>query len=398
MNTPEVDFWQSLIDDINKLPLQPDDTHVACIDDIVECEPQAHFQPSVNEKNRKKRITCEDCDEELEKLDALWRRCPKCDNRTKIHSSDMENCDSMSNYNSMTDGSMPARIKGAGIHKSHLNRYLMQSADSTKQRRTKIIEGLRNILFRTSVDIPIIHLERATDIYCDIAKRTVAISGTKYVYRAAVQKSILAVLTNSVLQENNLRIPDNKLCIAFDVTEPDLSKAKRKVCSLRDRGLIAWEDNKESCKITLSHFIKLLKLDEKYIDFLYTLIKRAESKNLHLIESTTERTKCAGSIYMLTACVRDINRSLTSERIAKKCGVTVATFVKYYRLLLGHPFALKKIFKKYRVPMPAIWKEKIHGYAESESVESEPEPESESESESDEDSSESESESSSLSD
>ncbi len=360
------------------------------LDDIDDIPTDYTDTANAETRKRKRRNVCKDCNVELSMVDSLWRKCPKCNAMTKIIGNALENCDSINSYNSMADSSVPGRLRGSGFIRAGLNRCLMQSSvDSRKQRRSKIIESIASIAFRNNTSIPQNYIDEAVSAYCDIARRASAVSGVKFVYRGTGQRSMLAVLVDQVCIENKIRIFTADLGKAFDVSESDLSKARRRIRNLADRGLVQIGKIENQYEVTLLTFTNALKLDNKYVPFLSALIKRAEDKNLHLLESTTEKTKCAGAIYLLTTCIYELYKTISPERIATKCKVTIPTFSKYYNLLTKHRVILKKIFKKHHIPMPASWKPSVvvettsqDGSSESPSL-SPSQSESESESESD---------------
>lgn len=362
------DILTSLMRDLNDLQddIKTNSTAIVMLDEMEDTKSNISDNKDNNDdddtvvKKKRRRNMCSHCHIEMVNFDALWRTCPKCKAMIKIHGHDMENCDSMSSYNSIADSSVPARIIGNGMVKTGLNRCLLQSSvDSRKQRRSKILTGISQIIFGSGINIPAIYLEMAVDAYCDINKRS-AESNVKFVYRGAGQRSMLAGFVEHICLSHSIRIPTAMLAKAFEITETDISKAKGRISNLVDRGLARIEKVDDKCKITLQSFISKLKVDQKYVPFLHSLILRAENKNLHLLESTTEKTKCAGAIYLLTTCIKDLAaKSITPEKIKSRCGVTIPTFTKYYNLLMAHKTALKKVFKKSSIPMPLKWKPKV---------------------------------------
>lgn len=354
------DILKSLMQDLESLHDDLGSTKIALQDDRVLMEEiendSVQICTETEQRKRKRRNICEECNVELSAIDGLWRKCPSCGSMSKIIGNDMENCDSIRSYNSMTDSSVPARIRGTGLVKAGLNKCFMRSSvDSRKQRRSKIIENIARIAFNNNSSIPQIHIEEAVNSYCDIARRAAAISGEKYVYRGTGQRGMLAIFVEQVCLDHDIRLFNHDLIKAFDVSESDLSKARRRMRNLSERGLIYMNKIENKCEITLKSFMKDLRLDKKYVPFLYAIINRAEEKKIHILESTTEKTKCAGVIYLLTTCIYELYLSTSQERISAKCGVSIPTFMKYYNLLIKHKPALKHTFKKNKIPMPAIW-------------------------------------------
>jgi transcription initiation factor TFIIIB Brf1 subunit/transcription initiation factor TFIIB len=347
----EDDILKELMRELDEVQLQ-----VGAPTFIEDYEPEEE-QPTISRKKKTShKNLCKDCDVELVNVDDLWRKCPKCGGRIKIFGGSTDHRDFSNQYNSISNAVVPAKVsgRGSGIKKV----FMSTSVDTTSQRKIKIMQGLSSIAFKKGVSIPPVYISEAIVRYCGIKEKALLKDKkASCVFRGTGQRGILAVFTEQVCLENKMRIFPTDLAKAFDIDETQLSRAKRRVSNLVELGYAQSTVVEDKCRVTLAKFIKSLKIDEKYIDFLYALIQRAEQKNLHILVSSAEKTKCAGAIYILTHCDKEIYAKVKDRKIVRHCGVTIPTFMKYFNLLFNNKQALKKVFKKFRVPMPAKWKE-----------------------------------------
>lgn len=343
------DILDSLLSDLNEIKADLDNIHKTLTLDDLDEVPQP-VEQSPRGKRPKKKFLCPSCNTKLTYIaDQSRRKCEKCAYASKIMSS--EAGDSLQSYNNISESSVLARVQGTGILKAGINRQVLQSSDTKKYRQSKILEQVIHDLGNSSLSIPRIYLEVAVHKYCQISQ----LSSVRLVFRGDGLRSMLAGFISFVCIDNDMSVSNEDLAKAFAISEKAITRARRIIYSLNERGLTDVVSHHRKLDIYLKKACSSLKIPDEYCTFLIALIKRAEDKNLHLIESTVEKTRCAGAICMLLGCVKSLYDRISLTKVEKKCKVTIPTFMKYYDLLMQHKPALKKVFKAHKIPMPKKW-------------------------------------------
>lgn len=344
------DILDGLLSELDDLKTDITDIRALTLDDL-DVHDSPHELLDHDRIRPKKKFLCPRCEKKLIYIhDQGRRKCVSCAYSSKIISGEMG--DSMNGYNNISGSSVVMRVQGSGLMKSSISRQVLQSSDTKKYRQSKILESVVRTLSNSSLSIPKVFLEEAVEKYCHISQ----LSSVRLVFRGDGLKSMLAGFISFVCLDNDLNVSNQSLASAFSIAEKAITKARRIIYSLNERGLTNVVNNNKKLDLYIKASCASLKIPEEYCPFLVALIKKAEQKNLHLLESTVEKTRCAGAICMLISCVKVLHQRISLEKIQRKCKVTIPTFMKYYKLLLAHKLALRNVFKQYKIPKPLRWK------------------------------------------
>jgi transcription initiation factor TFIIIB Brf1 subunit/transcription initiation factor TFIIB len=177
-----------------------------------------------------------------------------------------------------------------------------------------------------------------------------------YVFRGNGKWGVIGACLFYACIMNNLTRTPREIANIVGVEDRFLSQGDRTLQELNELGVINIPTTFKPLSDYLDQFLSALEIPIKYKQFIIDLISRAEKKHIHIGNESRTTTKCIGSIYMLCKRIPSL-KHIKKDKISNECiNISKSTFIRYYNLLMENPKKIKKVFKKWKIPMPVEWK------------------------------------------
>lgn len=265
-----------------------------------------------------------------------------------------------------------------GLEKNHISQFTEEKINSNGSGLQLTIKNgssqSSKVLFRVNVDysryqrttnynafikysdkIPGYILTAAHEIY----ERVKVIH--RVIYRKSSRLGLISACTWRALINMGCTqmLTESEIAAHFGVAERYHNRADEMIRSLIDQGFLDIQSNIDQIRNFISRYIALFKIDKKYEDFICDLIKKADDEKLHIMSDSKNNTKCIGSLYML---IERLNMPITKETLAKTCGISKTTFIKYYNMICSYFKLFIPVFVKHGIPLKSSWRSAICEY------------------------------------
>jgi transcription initiation factor TFIIIB Brf1 subunit/transcription initiation factor TFIIB len=177
------------------------------------------------------------------------------------------------------------------------------------------------------------------------------------VVRKNVKKGLQGACLYYACYSNGISRTPMEIAKIIDITEKNISNGDRLLRDLNERGIITLPSGLDPAVSYINRYFELLKIDERYKQFVIDIINQFEEDKLHVIYDTKTNTKCIGAIYMLIDRIPELKQRISREKIEEECEISKNTFNKYYNMLCKFYKRFVHIFIQHRIPMKAEWKE-----------------------------------------
>jgi transcription initiation factor TFIIIB Brf1 subunit/transcription initiation factor TFIIB len=178
-----------------------------------------------------------------------------------------------------------------------------------------------------------------------------------YVFRKDHKKGVSGACLYYICYLNGIGRPPSEIARYLEIEERFLSYGDRVLRDLAEKGVIDIPMRILPIRQFAQIYMKLLGIENiEYENFVVDLVQRAEEIGIHMLYDSKNNTKCVGAIYMLIERMPHLREKITKDTIEKECKISKTTFLKYHKNLYMFPKKLKRIFKKYRIPMPLEWR------------------------------------------
>jgi transcription initiation factor TFIIIB Brf1 subunit/transcription initiation factor TFIIB len=250
--------------------------------------------------------------------------------------------------NTNSNGYLSFRFTGKnslGLQKG----LLSSSASYAKFSSIVIKKDLMNKAARSESHFPKNVIEEANNLFSIIRSHG-------YVFRKSGKDGVLGACLYYACYNNGITKTPNEISRFIGVEGKSHSAGDRILRALNEEGIIKINTRIQPINDYVTRYMKKLGIDLKYRAFVLALIERAEAKKIHIARDSTNNTRSVGAIYMLTTRIPEL-RGIKKDTIDKMCCISRTTYMRYYNSLWEFYRLLKKVFKRYHVPMPEEWRD-----------------------------------------
>jgi transcription initiation factor TFIIIB Brf1 subunit/transcription initiation factor TFIIB len=227
--------------------------------------------------------------------------------------------------------------------------FLKTCANYSSFRRNNNRKDLYNYNYQyEGKKIPKNVIKLAIDIFSKIKDHN-------YVYRGNGKKGVLGACLFYACVMNNITKTPREIASIMEIEERFLSQGDRTIQELNEDGIINIPTILRPLQDYLDQYFPALEIPDKYKQFVFDIIERAEKKNIHIVNDSRPTTKCIGAIFLLVNRVKSLNR-ITKDKITSECRISKSTFIRYYNLLISNYKKIKPVFVKHRIPQPVAWR------------------------------------------
>jgi len=297
---------------------------------MIEVCNNSNIDLNQNAKEKKKHL-CELCVKQMDYMQiegCMNYVCPGCGFIEDIVSEDNDAANSTTyfGYNTMQESSMPIKIVGKNSHVYQKRVTSMTSDYTNTQRRATHNQMTKLTCFAENGKVPPSIVNKASEDYNKFQQF--------YVKRGDVRKGIMAWLVYELCIDSGLDRTPKEISNMFEISQSELSEGCKIVKDARNAGQLGTVkplNEDDLVKSKLNRYFAILEIDNKYREFVNTLIhfiytKRNKSKHSGI------KARCAGAIYALTLALPELN--ITRADIAEKCNISQATFVRFTNIII----------------------------------------------------------------
>lgn len=276
------------------------------------------------------------------------KTCPKCGEMDELVET---------KFNPMTsieygffDG--PVSVKFSGKMQYQHQKSMIQSCtvfENTKEYNVR--KEFDNMFYNSKNRLPKNVINNAVELFNSIACKG-------HTFRGNVRKGIMGACLSYACINKGISKRIVEISRMTGIRIKAITDGIKVFQKLQVRGVIElpvsiYENFMDEC---LTHYLLILEIPLDYKPFLIDLIGRAEKNNINIRVDCKMSTQCVGAIYMLTTRIVALRR-INADEIAIKCCIYKSAFTKYFSIMFKHHKRVKKVFKRYRIPMPRQWSE-----------------------------------------
>lgn len=177
------------------------------------------------------------------------------------------------------------------------------------------------------------------------------------VFRKCVKLGLMSACVSYVMTKNNISRPPTDISQQFGIEHKFHSRGDTLIQQMIENGIIESHRHSNPIMDYIKMYIEMLKIDNKYCDFVYEIIQKAEEQRLHVLFDSKNNTKCIGAIWFL---IEQLNLQITKEHIAKVCEISKTTFFKYYSMICTYYKMFVPVMVKHKIPLKAEWRNDIY--------------------------------------
>lgn len=253
-------------------------------------------------------------------------------------------------------GFISMKIIGKGAYGYNRN-LLKNCADYTRYRKMTTLKEMHNWNSQsTGNQLPKNVINEANDMFATIKEHN-------YVFRKDVKKGVQGACLYYACHLNGISRTPAEIAKIVGIAEKFLSAGDRHLRDLNERGIISIPAKVDAIQSYVNRYFELLKIPDKYKQFVLDLIHQADDDRLHVQYDSKSNTKCIGTIFMLIDRIPSLRKTIDKERIEKECDISKTTFVKYYTMLCKFYRRFIHIFAKHKIPLKSEWREDIYSLA-----------------------------------
>jgi transcription initiation factor TFIIIB Brf1 subunit/transcription initiation factor TFIIB len=322
---------------------------------------------------------CPDCMQEMYKktggcgsgFDTLYL-CDKCGRVEEIIGCNIDETgiEGTSDYNTSDSSAAPVCITGPNSY-AFQKKLISSTSNYKKQQHRNTIEQMVQIMYQyTGPKIPANIVKQSADFYYQIQQYCIK--------RGDVRKGTMAACLYRKCIKNGISRKPKEIADMFGIPQSELSNGEKILDSLFAQGALGdgaaatpeiitsesagvnqfYFKDQVQMNSFLARYFESLNVPEIYMEFAQRLIKFTEK--YHIADSSIMSSKCAGTIYILSLRVSNLNIKRTD--IESECNISKSTFSRFsqgiFNFLSCTEPALKKvrsrlrrIFKKNNVPL-----------------------------------------------
>lgn len=289
---------------------------------------------------------CPDCNVVCKIYD-IFIICEQCglEREWDMHSSNLYSMSIDQNYNTTNNSYMTFNI--IGVNSYHYNRsFLKTCADYSAYRNNNNKKEIFNKIYQYEGNKPPHNIINAAAELFD------QIKNKGYVYRGDGKLGVIGACLYYASIMNNLTRTPKEIALIMNIDDKFLSHGDRILQELNELGIITIPTDYKPLNDYLNQFFPALGIPDKYKEFVVAIIARAERKHLHIKNESRTTTKIIGVIYLLTQRVPEL-KHIKKDTISIECNrISKSTFIKYYTLISDNYKIMKKLFGKYKIPLP----------------------------------------------
>lgn len=294
---------------------------------------------------------CKDCNIPMNLNINNSYTCPNCGFIKQISTENLEYEESFKNYNVSNKSYMP--IKYVGKDSYRLQQNLRNTTSRYDPIQESYIKKILNTCNSESTDftIPQNIIKSTIEVYKQI--RT-----SSKVFRGDILKGVLGSIIHYLCKKEGIIRKPKEIAKWCNISDKDLSCGDKHLRQLEFHGVITGiivdnnSGNLDEVHI-LSYLIRL-KIDEKYLEFLTTLLDEINTKRIGKINARTS-TKITSIIYLLciTEKIKISDHDTTIEQyISDEFKISISTFKEFYNEILKKKEKLIDIFNEYNIEFP----------------------------------------------
>ena len=344
----ESDQWLSLLKDISD---DMDDSKYKDIRSILDSNiaiVDLEIRMDLGNEKIVKYTTCSKCNIECTASDG-YVYCSNCGLETPIIDDDNKfSFATEKDHNVSSNSFMSFNFIGKNSY-CYQRSFLKTCANYSSFRRNNNRKDLYNYNYQyEGKKIPKNVIKLAIDIFSKIKDHN-------YVYRGNGKKGVLGACLFYACVMNNITKTPREIASIMEIEERFLSQGDRTIQELNEDGIINIPTILRPLKDYLDQYFPALEIPDKYKQFVFDIIERAEKKNIHIVNDSRPTTKCIGAIFLLVNRVKSLNH-ITKDKIISECRISKSTFIRYYNLLISNYKKIKPVFVKHRIPQPVAWR------------------------------------------
>jgi transcription initiation factor TFIIIB Brf1 subunit/transcription initiation factor TFIIB len=327
---------------------------------------------------RRKIPKCEECGLEMYKLSQEYI-CDGCGKVDPIVGGDVDiaergGAEGVNDYNTSSNSAAPVRISGPGSYR-YQRKLLSSTSNYKKQQKRNTVDQITNIVYQyDGAKPPPNVIKQAADLYYLVQQHCIK--------RGDVRKGTMAACVYRMCIKNGITRKPKEVADIFNIPQNELSNGEKILDKLFANGSLTGSlgtltsqnseitDNAaakvnqfyfkehEEMSSFLSRYFESLGVPELYMHFAQRLIRF--TNKYRIAESSIMSSKCAGTIYILSIKVPELD--IKRDDIEKACTISKSTFSRFYQavfnMLESTDFRLRKvrsrlrnIFKRGKVPI-----------------------------------------------
>ncbi len=249
-----------------------------------------------------------------------------------------------------SNGFIAFKMKGKGSYGCQKS-LLISSANYGKYSKMTAIKDIINLdIHSEKHHIPKNVIRHAIEMFDTIKNHG-------YVFRNGGKKGVQSACLYYACYAFGIIKTPSEIAQFYGIDEEFHSAGDRILHDLNEKGIISIPTKIKPISQYVDRYMELLGIPTQYKNFIIDLIDRAEKKSLHIRHDSKNNTKSVGAIYMLITRIAKLRNSISQEKIEQECGISKATFLRYYEMLDNNYKKLKKVFKRHSIPMPVKWRD-----------------------------------------
>jgi transcription initiation factor TFIIIB Brf1 subunit/transcription initiation factor TFIIB len=270
--------------------------------------------------------------------------CKNCGFIKHITTDNNEYEASSENYNTNNNYNIPIKCVGPNSYN-----YQKCLRNNTTEYNTVQSLHIKNKLFKLNYNTKKLSISK--NIIINVIEKYKQIRTNCKVYRGDILKGILgSLIYYECIKEKIIRKP-REIALWCGISESNLSKGDKILKELNEYNVIdiykgIQKNNLE--KDYIISYLKRLKLNEDYLDFIYELLIHINTNKIGNLNSRIS-TKVSSLIYLLIL-IEKLN--ITIENISDEFDISISTVKIYYNTLHKNKNKFLEIFNKYNKEFP----------------------------------------------